>query len=40
MRFIFVITVLFLRPMGTGVGGVCMCENMFAYELEERGEVD
>ena len=35
MRFIFVITVLFLHGGG---GGGCMCENMFVYELEERGE--
>ena len=26
---------------GRGVGGGgCMCDNMFVYELEERGEVD
>ena len=39
MRFIFVITVLFLHPMGVrdGGGGGGMCENMFVYELEERG---
>ena len=36
MRFIFVITVLFLHRGGGGGGG-CMCENMFVYELEERG---
>ena len=41
VRFIFVITVLFLHRVGVGGGGEgCMCENMFVYELEERGEVD
>ena len=37
MRFIFVITVLFLHRVGVGGGG-CMCENMFVYELEGRGK--
>ena len=27
----------FISSSGGG-GGVCMCENMFVYELEERGE--